>query len=129
VHIPIHIRTIAQGRRDLLFLLSRLVDIDMRLYRTRAFPPLYESGVRYIPEVTGVVTTQPVEDWQAIDVLYATKRGDCEDLACARVAELRVQGYDAHPRITKQGRVWHVTVRCGDQVEDPSKLLGMKGTA
>lgn len=118
------------SRRDILFDLNRLCEIDERIYRTRKLPPLYESGVRYVREHEDFIAAVPVEDWQAVDVLYENGYGDCEDLACARVAELRIKGIEAYPYIEKTGRVWHVTVRVvGGANEDPSKRLGMGSVA
>lgn len=132
--LSIRIHTSAQSRDEIRFLLGRLVDVNEYLIRRRRLPPLYESGIRYVREHEDYVARRPVEDWQAADVLVATKRGDCEDLACYRCAELRLKGVDAHPRLTRTGRVWHITVAIRERgkplvVEDPSKLLGMKGVA
>ena len=110
-------------------MLNRLVDLNRYLYRTRKLPPLYASGVRYAREADDYVARHPVEDWQAVDVLYRTGKGDCEDIASARCAELRNQGLPANIRLTRRGRIWHVTVRVGDKVEDPSRRLGMGGAA
>lgn len=123
--IPIRIHTRARSRRDLVFLLNRLVDINRRLLKTRKFPPLYKSGVRYVREEEDSFDTRHVEDWKAIDVLYATQTGDCEDLAAALCAELQNRGFPARIRLTKRGRMWHVTVKVGNRVEDPSRRLGM----
>ncbi len=127
--IPIRIHTRARSRRDLVFMLNRLVDLNRYLYRTRRLPPLYASGVRYVREEEDYTARRPVEDWKAVDVLYQTQTGDCEDLAAARCAELRNQGLPANIRLTRRGRIWHVTVRVGTKVEDPSRRLGMKGSA
>ncbi|MDA8001613.1 MAG: hypothetical protein MPL62_10040 [Alphaproteobacteria bacterium] len=111
-------------------LLGKLVEINMRIYRTLRLPPLYQSGIRYARELEDYGARKPVEDWQAVDVLYSTREGDCEDLAAARCAELRLRGVDARIRLTRRGRIWHVTVKVGkDRFEDPSKVLGMKGAA
>ncbi len=92
--------------------------------------PLYQSGVYYKAEPPGE------EEWLDIPTLYKQGFGDCEDLACARVAELRDVGIAATPAIrhklvqTKRGPVTLVHVLClwpDGQVEDPSKILGMKG--
>lgn len=88
--------------------------------------PLYRSGVYYQAEPPGE------EEWLDIPSLYKQGFGDCEDLACARVAELRCQGIAAVPAIRhkKFGQLTlvHVLVLWPDgTVEDPSKLLGMKG--
>lgn len=92
--------------------------------------PLYESGVFYQSEPPGE------EEWLDIPSLYKQGFGDCEDLACARVAELQVSGIPAVPAIrhkrvsTPRGPVTliHVLVLWPDgHVEDPSKMLGMRG--
>lgn len=94
-------------------------------------PLLYESGVRYLAEPPGR------DEWQDIPDTLARGNGDCEDLACWRVAELRVRYGDRYctrgitvaqlPDDT--GRLvttFHIAVlspRFGR--EDPSRLLGM----
>lgn len=93
--------------------------------------PLYESGVRYQMEPPGE------EEWLDIPSLYKQGWGDCEDLACARVAELRYQGIAAVPCIKSRQvakssgdalTLVHVMVLWPDgTVEDPSKILGMGG--
>lgn len=92
--------------------------------------PLYESGVFYQAEPPGE------EEWLDIPSLYKQGFGDCEDLACARAAELRFAGIGAVPCIkhrkipTAKGTLTlvHVLVLWPDgTVEDPSKVLGMKG--
>lgn len=130
----LRIHSTARGREDLRFFLGRLVDIDVYLIRKRRLPPLYQSGVRYVAETEDFRSRNPVEDWQAADEVVRTGEGDCEDLACYRCAELRLQGVDAHPRLTRHGRIWHVTVliarkHAADVIEDPSRRLGMKGVA
>jgi hypothetical protein len=111
-----------KGRRDLMFLLNRLVAIDLHLMRTRRLPTLYSSGVRY-----GREKKRGTEHWQAADELIKSGVGDCEDLACYRVAELRANGEYANVRLTKRRKTWHVTVRREDgTVEDPSRRLGMQ---
>lgn len=87
------------------------------------FAPLYDSGVRYVPEPRGS------ENWQNVADLYRTGRGDCEDLACTRAAELQLQGEDAEAVVRPSGRGrYHALVLRGDgTVEDPSLALGMKG--
>jgi hypothetical protein len=60
--------------------------------------------------------------------------GDCDNLACWRVAELRQGGVKARPfliwRKTGGGTTYHALVRHEDgSSEDPSRLLGMGGEA
>lgn len=91
--------------------------------RGRPLPPLYRAGVRYMREAPGS------ESWDTIDRVMRRGYGDCEDLAAARVAELRHTGEDpnARPWIVQTGRrTLHAVVKRGDgRIEDPSKRLGM----
>ena len=89
-------------------------------------PTLYGSEVIYAPEFGE-------ENWQDIPHLIENGEGDCEDLACWRIAELRhVGGIKAHPFISWRelggGLRYHALVRhpSGD-IEDPSLALGMHG--
>lgn len=84
--------TRAAGKR-LLYLLNALCAVNDSLRGGDRFPPLYESGIVYRRE-------DSTEDWLALPDLYARKEGDCEDLACARVSELRAKGLRAYPRVT-----------------------------
>lgn len=95
-------------------------------------PRLYHSGVVYQEEPPGE------EEWLDIATLYKQRWGDCEDVACARVAERRF--YDHVPCVpcirfatytTKKGRLTLIHVlnlEPDGTIEDPSKLLGMRGT-
>lgn len=126
--------TTALSRADLRFWLGRLVEGDVYLIRTRKLPPLFQSGVYYQSEREDFYSPRPVENFLYADALLKRGYGDCEDLAGYRCAELRLRGLDAHPQLTRVGRIWHVTVRVkhpdGRVVrEDPSKLLGMQGSA
>ena len=95
-------------------------------------PNLYESGVRYEQEPDGR------DDWQDIPDTIARRMGDCEDLACWRVAELRVRGglKRAMHGVTvseipgpdgKLVTTFHIqVVHENGATEDPSRILGMK---
>lgn len=126
----IAILTTATGKRDLIRALEIQVLWNVHLMRTRSLPPLYKSGIRYVREDSprDPHPNMPrIERWQMADVLADTKRGDCEDLAMYRVAELRVRGERARIRLTHSGKMWHVTLFRGDgSVEDPSARLGMR---
>jgi hypothetical protein len=88
-------------------------------------PWLYQSGVRYEEEPRGR------DDWQDIPETIALRVGDCEDLGCWRIAELRTRGREyARPyvkqSVTGPRTVYHVAVRRADgRLEDPSRILGM----
>jgi hypothetical protein len=112
---------------NLGILLSALAEIDvLELTRLPELPDLYSSGVRYANEPIGQ------EDWQDVLTTISRGTGDCEDLACWRVAELRVRhGIDAKPyfsfRPVGPGKtLYHIQVLHPDgRIEDPSKALGM----
>lgn len=94
-------------------------------------PSIYAAGVRYRREPVGD------EKWRALPVVLASRQGDCEDLGCARAAELLVRGIEARAvprfvgRYTVSGRpsqLIHIVVRLPDgREEDPSARLGMHG--
>jgi len=92
-------------------------------------PDLYNSGVRYHQLV---MPNGDDDDWQDIPTIRRFGYGDCEDLACWRVAELIVKyGIKAEPLVVwKEGadgsELYHILVGRPDGiVEDPSKQLGM----
>jgi hypothetical protein len=99
------------------------------------YPPLYSSGVYYEEEPPGE------EEWLDIPSLYKQGFGDCEDLACARVGELRHRGIAAVPVIksktfkitdvngspTTLTLVHVMTLWPDGAIEDPSRRLGMQG--
>lgn len=126
-----------RSERAMHFLLHALVCIDREyLLLHPETPPLYDSGVRYWMARAG----KP--DWQDVAETLARRLGDCKDLACWRVAELRNAGIWARPyiryavRIVRRGifkpplrlSVYHVLVQMPDgELEDPSAILGMRG--
>ena len=100
--------------------LQRAAEVDLR---RNAVPPLYESGVTYRRE-------RPMaEHWQLPSQALAAGHGDCEDLSAWRAAELQNAGENAEiVLIRAKPRLWHVAVRREDgRIEDPSRLLGMRG--
>ena len=114
-----------------LLCLETLCQINEWHLRRERFAPLYRSGVYYKEEPPGE------EEWLDIPTLYKQGFGDCEDIGCARVAELRKVGVPAVPCICWKehnigGKVItlvHVLVLWpDDSLEDPSKILGMKGS-
>jgi hypothetical protein len=84
-------------------------------------PPLFTSGVRYQSEPPGI------ERWSTIPDVIRRGVGDCEDLACWRVAELRNAGEAARPHILRiDPTLFHIQVDRYDRLEDPSRILGMR---
>lgn len=89
----------------------------------RAYPPLYQSGVRYRAE-------SGTEWWLGPRDVFRRGHGDCEDLVAWRVAELRAAGEVlARPACySPQPGLVHCVVRRADgRIEDPSRVLGMGG--
>lgn len=112
-------------------------------------PPLYRSGVRYREEPK----EWDVEHFDTIPALYPRKWGDCDDIAPARVAELRFTGEDKRASVCVKWkrldgkpdgqRLYHIVVRRtnisrsridgrqflsdgkGGVIEDPCRVLGM----
>lgn len=114
-----------------LLCLETLTKVNEWHLRRDRYAPLYRSGVVYREEPPGE------EEWLDIPHLYRQGWGDCEDVACARAAELRHAGIPAVPCISykdfnvkgKRLTMVHVLVLWpDDSVEDPSKVLGMKGS-
>ena len=111
----------------LAHLLEALTAVNVAWLREHVnAPSLYESGVRYEEEPPGR------DDWQDIPETLSLRVGDCEDLACWRLAELRVRSLeDARPFVKRAvygpRTVYHVAVRRSDsRIEDPSRVLGMR---
>ena len=84
-------------------------------------PPLYESRVRYRREAPGE------EDWKSIDRLFDEGEGDCEDLASARVAQLRHDHGEPATAIViptrRSGKLHAVVLRASGEIEDPSRIM------
>lgn len=109
--------------------LETLCQINVWHQQQQKMEPLYLSGVRYQAEPPGE------EEWLDTVTLRKKKRGDCEDIACDRIGELRHQmKIAAVPAIkwknfnvgNKIITLVHVLVLWPDgRIEDPSKVLGM----
>jgi hypothetical protein len=115
----------AKGR-VLELLLEALIAADIEYLRVcPSTPSLYDSGVVYEEE------PGERDNWQDIPETLGLGNGDCEDLGCWRIAELRFRAEErATPFITWREvgdrTVYHIAVRRSDgTVEDPSRLLGM----
>jgi hypothetical protein len=108
-------------------LLEALIAADMEYLRAcPSTPSLYESGVVYEEE------PGDRDNWQDIPETLGLGSGDCEDLGCWRIAELRVRAKEhATPfikcREVGPRTVYHIAVRRADgTVEDPARRLGMR---
>lgn len=111
----------------LLYALEALCRANMKwLEMYPDTPYLYESGVRYAPE-------DGTEEWCDIPTILEKRAVDCEDLACYRIAELRMRKrVRCRPFIRWRYRLYHVLVAIPRPngrliIEDPSKRLGMNG--
>lgn len=112
---------VAPSAQHLRVMLDALVRLNLLYMRRRKLPPLYKSGVKYRREPRG-----RSERWQTYPETLVLGFGDCEDLSCIRVAELRLQGVNAMPWLVQRGKTWHVVVKYPDgHIEDPSMILGM----
>ncbi len=117
--------TILRGMLDALIL------ADLLWFQANANTPgVYDTPLQYQAEEIGR------DDWRDIPSVLEHKGGDCEDLACYRVAELRHRhGEPAQPYVTstlvrskRYGvfTLYHIRVKRADgSIEDPSKILGM----
>lgn len=112
------------NRREIMRALRLLVGLDMIFLKGNQMPSLYSSGIRY--GHPGKLA------WYTAPILYRKGKGDCKDLACLRVAELRLAGeHGADVNLLQVNpRLWHVRVkRANGAIEDPSKKLGMGQSA
>jgi len=113
-----------RSQKALLWLLEALCQVNLTWLASHPrTPPLYKSSVIYVPE-------KGTEIWRDIPTILEKKVGDCEDLACYRVAELRYSGVNARPYIKwrrfKGTWRYHAVVWLpGGRIEDPSLALGM----
>ncbi len=112
----------------LIHLLEGLIAADVAyLIDNPKTPWLYESGVVYEEEPDGR------DNWQDIPRTLELRVGDCEDLGCWRVAELRVREREHAKPIIRSSIIGHRTVyhvaiqRTDGRLEDPSRRLGMRG--
>lgn len=127
-------KNVFRSRLAIERLLDALVLINMDWLRAYPeTPKLYESGVVYKKVVPPGEDDDP---WQDIPSTLSLGYGDCEDLACWRVAELRMSGNAASTLVDyrlgqKDGKprhFFHVLVQYQNgSTEDPSRLLGAKG--
>jgi hypothetical protein len=105
-------------------LLEGLTALDyMILTAMRRPPKLYSSGVVYRAEQPGR------ERWLRVDEVLKLGKGDCEDLAAWRAAELRLFfGVPARAGVYRSGKKrFHAVVFYPDgTIEDPSRRLGMR---
>jgi hypothetical protein len=121
--IRVGFELVSVDARRLRIMLDALVRLNLLELQQRRYPDLYKSGIRYKRE-----PKEPgrFERWQTIKDLMQKGVGDCEDLAAARVAQLRMIGIRAVPWLRRKGNTWHVVVRYPNgRIEDPSRRLGM----
>jgi hypothetical protein len=118
---PVAIRFGLKLMGRLLWCLT-LIDMDyLREFPEDFSQSLYQEGIVYGDEEPEPGTACGDDDWRDLSVLYRLKVGDCEELAAARCAELRVRwGVDARPmallnvkkRVGKKPKhLFHILVR------------------
>lgn len=161
---------VKETRKDLVWLMEALCQRNQSYLRERPNTPrLYKSGVKYmlpnqmngeVPEVAilrqALAGRADTKVRQALDYIQdalggehfrdigrilENGGGDCDNLACWRVAELRQAGIAAKPYMTHRerlggGTTYHALVLWPPipgvpdwTSEDPSLLLGMGGEA
>ena len=118
------IDTAALDGETLNHLLPTLVNLNIDYLRAVGpdnVPPLYETRVRYIPDLFGR------ERWATIPHVYRRGCADCKSLCAWRVAELNVRGNNAKCGWIETGpQQYHIVVCHEDgSIEDPSLELGM----
>ncbi len=148
-----------KSQKRLLVLLEGLIDLNvLYLLENPGTVPLYQSGVKYaLPEqmtenpeieilrarnkgddialgaIEALASKTAGEHFRDIPTLYENGEGDCDNVASARVAELRVHGVKAKSYLTWRdrpggGTTYHNIVLWPDGgSEDPSRILGMGG--
>lgn len=91
-----------RSEEALLWMLEALCKVNEGELKRKPYPPLYESGVHYERE-------NGTENWLDIPHIIEAGWGDCEDLACWRVAELRMKGETVGPyiRFRRVNGVYH----------------------
>lgn len=119
---------LGRSRKTLLWLLEALVQHNIQyILAYRNVPKLYATDIIYQPEPHS-------EIWRDIPTMILDGYGDCEDLACYRIAELNVMGIAAQPYIkwaknSHGGTTYHALVKRPDgRIEDPSLALGMRNS-
>ena len=115
------------SEKALLWLLESMINIGRIELRRNKLPPLYKAGVVYQRE-------EDTEEWKDPVTVWTDGYGDCEDLSIWRCAELRNNHKKCQPYIRyrvdpETGMyIYHVMVmRANGALEDPSKILGMRG--
>jgi hypothetical protein len=120
------------GEREILLALAACTAIGVEEIGWYKLPQLYRSGVRYAREVCRARQVPGAcERFLSAAQCYAERVGDCDDLACWRAAELiRAGDRAARAFVIRSSVGFHIQVRHGDgTIEDPSRVLGMKGAA
>ena len=125
---------IAQRREMIRVIVEMLIAVNRTFLRLNpTTPPMYDVAPKYAMKVRPF----GLDTWEDIPRVMQLGSGDCKDFVAWRVAELREAGYDdVAPRVisfereTSQGPLvlYHVQVRIGIGVEDPSVILGMPKT-
>jgi hypothetical protein len=107
-----------RSKETLLWLLEALCRANQGHLEQFPYPPLYQSGVRYQRE-------NGTEEWLDIPTIIEAGWGDCEDLACWRVAELRMKGVHASPyvKFRRTDGVYHFHALVGVYAEVPDSEL------
>lgn len=93
VRRPKVLAELAQDAAELV-IKSNMIEMREAARRGKPFPPLYESGIVYERE-----PPDGFEEFADYETMLERGWGDCDDLVCARAAELRCQGVACTVRI------------------------------
>lgn len=111
-----------RSKQALLWMLEALCRINQGHLAKFPYPPLFQSGVHYEREVG-------TENWLDIPSIIEAGWGDCEDLACWRVAELRRKGIHASPyvKFRRVGGAYHFHALVGiyEEEEDGGQEIAL----
>ena len=113
-------------------ILEALVEVDEKFLEEHE----RKSGVPHpsVHDVGAVLRLEPSSDetFRDIPSIVALGAGDVADIACWRIAELRLRGKDASPMIEyRRGGGYTVKVRIDDEdgvvhIEDPVDIVGRR---
>lgn len=120
-----------RGQADITFALGLATAIALRqLIQFPRIPKLYNSGCRWERDICRTNVPGACERFLSpLDVLREGRKGDCDDFAPWKAAEMILEG-DRKARaiaIPAPGVGYHAVVKRGNgMIEDPSRRLGMR---
>lgn len=136
------------AREHMQALCDCLVSINRSYLKRRRYPDIFAAGVGYDEDAPPNGSVCGDDDWSDIEVVMRRKKGDCDDLACVRAAQLQASGINARAiamlKRSPEAHDYHIVVLwppglrkypptvfrdpsgSGLLLEDPSRVLGMR---